>query len=177
MALGPQSWQKPWPTASVFVCLSPSGHVFNIAWRAMIKTYIISLQNAFSWSTSSYKVSQEWIWKPHLGQIYDDTLITILDWTLDAPWRVTNTGIILWMHQTSERQHFIVKSSLIGWAHTKMIPANRHIEGKQNCPYFADDLFNCILLMKIMALLFQQSIRCKYYHYMNWLKVSHHCSM
>ena len=39
MALGPQSRQKPWPTASVFVYLSPSGHVFNIAWQAMIKTY------------------------------------------------------------------------------------------------------------------------------------------
>ena len=40
MALGPQSRQKPRPTASVFVYLSPSGHVFNIAWQAMIKTYI-----------------------------------------------------------------------------------------------------------------------------------------
>ena len=39
MALGPQSRQKPRPTASVFVYLSPSGHVFNIAWQAMIKTY------------------------------------------------------------------------------------------------------------------------------------------
>ena len=36
MALGPQSRQKPRPTASVFVYLSPSGHVFNIAWQAMI---------------------------------------------------------------------------------------------------------------------------------------------
>ena len=27
------------PTASVFVYLSPSGHVFNKAWQAMIKTY------------------------------------------------------------------------------------------------------------------------------------------
>ena len=27
------------PTALVFVYLSPSGHVFNIAWQAMIKTY------------------------------------------------------------------------------------------------------------------------------------------
>ena len=42
MALGPQSLQKPRPTASVFVYLSPSGHVFNIAWQAMIKTYIIA---------------------------------------------------------------------------------------------------------------------------------------
>ena len=42
MALGPHSWQKPRPTASVFVYLSPSGHVFNIAWQAMIKTYNIS---------------------------------------------------------------------------------------------------------------------------------------
>ena len=41
MALGPQSRQKPWPTASVFVYLSPSDHVFNIAWQAMIKTYTI----------------------------------------------------------------------------------------------------------------------------------------
>ena len=39
MALGPQSRQKPRPTASVFVYLSPSGHVFHIAWQAMIKTY------------------------------------------------------------------------------------------------------------------------------------------
>ena len=39
MALGPQSRQKPRPEASVFVYLSPSGHVFNIAWQAMIKTY------------------------------------------------------------------------------------------------------------------------------------------
>ena len=39
MAIGPQSRQKPRPTASTFVCLSPSGHVFNIAWQAMIKTY------------------------------------------------------------------------------------------------------------------------------------------
>ena len=42
MALGPQSRQKPRPTASVFVYLSPSGHVFNIAWQAMIKTYNIT---------------------------------------------------------------------------------------------------------------------------------------
>ena len=41
MALGPQLRQKPRPTASVFVYLSPSGHVFNIAWQAMIKTYNI----------------------------------------------------------------------------------------------------------------------------------------
>ena len=39
MALGPQSPQKPRPTASVFVYMSPSGHVFNIARQAMIKTY------------------------------------------------------------------------------------------------------------------------------------------
>ena len=39
MALGPQSRQKPAPTASVFVYLSPSGHVFNIAWQDMFKTY------------------------------------------------------------------------------------------------------------------------------------------
>ena len=38
MAPGPQSGQKPRPTASVFVYLSPSGHVFNVAWQAMIKT-------------------------------------------------------------------------------------------------------------------------------------------
>ena len=38
MVLGAQSRQKPRPTASVFVYLSPSGHVFNIAWQAMIKT-------------------------------------------------------------------------------------------------------------------------------------------
>ena len=38
LALGPQSRQQPRPTASVFVYLSPSGHVFNIAWQAMIKT-------------------------------------------------------------------------------------------------------------------------------------------
>ena len=42
MALGPQSRQKPRPTASVFVYLSPEGHVFHIAWQAMIKTYIIT---------------------------------------------------------------------------------------------------------------------------------------
>ena len=39
MALGPQSRQKPRPTASVFVYLSLSGHGFNIVWQAMIKTY------------------------------------------------------------------------------------------------------------------------------------------
>ena len=39
MALGPQSRQKPRPTASVFVYLSSSCHGFNIAWQAMIKTY------------------------------------------------------------------------------------------------------------------------------------------
>ena len=39
LALGPQSRQKPRPTASVFVYLSPPDHVFNIAWQAMIKTY------------------------------------------------------------------------------------------------------------------------------------------
>ena len=39
MALGPQLRQKPRPTASIFVYLSPSGPVFNIAWQAMIKTY------------------------------------------------------------------------------------------------------------------------------------------
>ena len=39
MALGPQSRQKPRPTASVFVYQSHSGHVFNIAWQAMIETY------------------------------------------------------------------------------------------------------------------------------------------
>ena len=39
MALGPQLRQKPRPMASVFVYLSPSGHVFNIAWQAVIKTY------------------------------------------------------------------------------------------------------------------------------------------
>ena len=39
MALGPQSRQKPRPTASVFIYMSPSCHVFNIAWQAMIKTY------------------------------------------------------------------------------------------------------------------------------------------
>ena len=44
MALGPQSRQKPRPTASVFVYLSPSGHVFNIAWQAMIKTYSIQFK-------------------------------------------------------------------------------------------------------------------------------------
>ena len=44
MALGPQLRQKPRPTASVFVYLSPSGHVFNIAWQAMIKTYNKSWQ-------------------------------------------------------------------------------------------------------------------------------------
>ena len=39
MALGSQSRQKPRPTASVVVYLIPSGHVFHIAWHAMIKTY------------------------------------------------------------------------------------------------------------------------------------------
>ena len=39
MALGPQSRQKHRPMASVFVYLNPSGHVFNKAWQAMIKTY------------------------------------------------------------------------------------------------------------------------------------------
>ena len=38
-SLGLQLRQKPRPTASVFVYLCPSGHVFNIAWQAMIKTY------------------------------------------------------------------------------------------------------------------------------------------
>ena len=50
MALGPQSRQKPRPTASVFVYLRPSGHVFNIAWQAMIKTYNISYA-AKVWNT------------------------------------------------------------------------------------------------------------------------------
>ena len=36
--LGPPWRQKPRPTAWVFVYLSPLGHVFNIAWQAMIKT-------------------------------------------------------------------------------------------------------------------------------------------
>ena len=40
MALGPQWRQKPRPTGSVFVYLNLLGHVFNIAWPAMIKTYI-----------------------------------------------------------------------------------------------------------------------------------------
>ena len=48
MAVGPQSRQKPRPTASVFVYLSPSCHVFNIAWQAMIKTYNNSPQCMFS---------------------------------------------------------------------------------------------------------------------------------
>ena len=39
MALEPQSQQKPRPMASFFVYLSPSGHVFNIVWQAMIRTY------------------------------------------------------------------------------------------------------------------------------------------
>ena len=43
MALGPQLRQKPRPTASFLVYLSPSGHVFNIAWQAMIKTYNIEI--------------------------------------------------------------------------------------------------------------------------------------
>ena len=47
MALGPRSRQKPRPTASVFVYLSPSGHVFNIAWQAMIKTYNIYIYPMF----------------------------------------------------------------------------------------------------------------------------------
>ena len=46
MALGAQSRQKPRPTASVFVYLSPLGHVFNIAWQAMIKTYNNSRRQA-----------------------------------------------------------------------------------------------------------------------------------
>ena len=46
LALGPQSRQKPRPTASVFVYLSPEGHVFNIAWQAMIKTYNMELITA-----------------------------------------------------------------------------------------------------------------------------------
>ena len=46
MALGPQSQQKPRPTASVFVYLSASGHVLNIGWQAMVITYnIISLRS------------------------------------------------------------------------------------------------------------------------------------
>ena len=40
MALGPQFLS----TASVFVYLSPSGHVFNITWQVMIKTYSTSYQ-------------------------------------------------------------------------------------------------------------------------------------
>ena len=46
LALRPQSRQKPRPTASVFVYLSPEGHVFNIAWQAMIKTYNMELITA-----------------------------------------------------------------------------------------------------------------------------------
>ena len=42
MALGPQPRQKPRPTASVSVYLSPSGHVFKKAWQTMIKTYIVT---------------------------------------------------------------------------------------------------------------------------------------
>ena len=45
MALGPQSRQKPRPMALFFVYLSPSGHVFNIAWQAMINTYNIGSSN------------------------------------------------------------------------------------------------------------------------------------
>ena len=36
LAIGPLR-QKTRPEAWVFVCLSPSGHVFNITWQAMIK--------------------------------------------------------------------------------------------------------------------------------------------
>ena len=42
MALGPRSRQKPRPTASVFVYMSPSVHVINIAMQAMIKTFMIT---------------------------------------------------------------------------------------------------------------------------------------
>ena len=52
MALGPQSRQKPRPTASVFVYLSPSGHVFNIACQAMIKTYSIELDGIKRYNTT-----------------------------------------------------------------------------------------------------------------------------
>ena len=46
VALGPQSRQKPRPAASVFVYLSPSGHVFNIACQAMIKTYNMAVSES-----------------------------------------------------------------------------------------------------------------------------------
>ena len=65
MALGPQSRQKPRPTASVFVYLSPSGHVFNIAWQAMIKTYnpVLSVsanEIAFDKKLANQSVSFNW---------------------------------------------------------------------------------------------------------------------
>ena len=55
MALGPQSRQKPRPTASVFVYLSPLGHVFNIAWQSMIKTYNQAWLNAINKNYDSSK--------------------------------------------------------------------------------------------------------------------------
>ena len=56
MALGPQLRQKPRPTASVFVYLSPSGHVFNIAWQAMIKTHTTGTSDGSSLGTAISRV-------------------------------------------------------------------------------------------------------------------------
>ena len=67
MALGPQSRQKHRPTASVFVYLSPSGHVFNIAWQAMNKTYM-----TFPIVTSCWYHT---VRKKKLHQIYPTTVL------------------------------------------------------------------------------------------------------
>ena len=61
MALRPQSRQKPRPsTASVFVYLSPSGHVFNIAWQAMIKTH-----NAVLLTWRGQNEYKQWFYNAH----------------------------------------------------------------------------------------------------------------
>ena len=41
-------------------------------------------------------------------------------------------GLILWMHLANERQRYNVTSSLIGWAHSKMIPILWHNHSFQN---------------------------------------------
>ena len=42
-------------------------------------------------------------------------------------WSDLNPGIILYIRLANERRRYSVMSSLIGWAHSQMIPAHVHL--------------------------------------------------
>ena len=93
--LGPQLRQKPRPTALVFVYLSPSSHVFNIAWQAMIKTYNMGMMThtyvyvliiTHFWCDffrcsfhrlTSHRVRNIWVWFAIIGLEYSMIVINL----------------------------------------------------------------------------------------------------